>query len=77
METLALTRISNVLPCVRELQTARLRMDHELRCRSLPTMLEEESDGFIPKVPLFDCLHAVAQQPVSGISATRRFVAGD
>jgi AraC-like DNA-binding protein len=76
VETLALTRISNVLPCVRELQAARLRMDHELRCRSLPTMLEEESDGFIPKVPLFDCLHAVAQQACLrdlGYAAFRRW----
>ena len=25
-------------------------------------MLVDEPDGFIPKVPLFDCLHTVAQQ---------------
>jgi AraC-like DNA-binding protein len=62
VDMIALTRISNVLPYVKEAQVARLRMDQELRRRSLPTMLVDEPDGFIPKVPLFDCLHTVAQR---------------
>jgi AraC-like DNA-binding protein len=62
VELIALTRISNVLPYAKEAQAARLRLDQELRRRSLPTMLEDEPDGFIPKAPFFDCVHAIAQQ---------------
>jgi AraC-like DNA-binding protein len=58
---IALTRISNVLPLLQGARAARLRTEPELRRRSLPVMLEQEPDGFVPKVPLFHSLEAVAR----------------
>jgi AraC-like DNA-binding protein len=60
VETIALIRVANVLPCVQQVPSARERLDRELRRRSLPTMLEDEPDAYVPKLPLFACLEAVA-----------------
>lgn len=62
MENIAVTRIAYVLPFVDVLQSAGSAVYRELQRWSLPTLLEEQPDRYIPQLPVTDCLRSIEQR---------------
>lgn len=62
MENIAVTRVAHVLPFVDVLRSAGRPVYRELQRWSLPTLLEEQPDRYIPQVPVTACLRSIEQR---------------